>query len=89
MPWVPPEPGHGDVSFWYATYCVVGLAILALCALYYYVRIIWLPNLGGYSIVEEVEELDDGARVTRLTRRYQSKQAPAEEETLLASYAIT
>ncbi|KAJ8580463.1 amino acid transporter [Rhizopogon salebrosus TDB-379] len=19
MPWVPPEPGHGDVSFWYAT----------------------------------------------------------------------
>jgi hypothetical protein len=60
-----------------------------LCALYYYVRIIWLPNFGGYTIVEEVEELDDGARVTRLTRRYQSKQAPAEEETLLASYAIT
>ncbi|KIL67601.1 hypothetical protein M378DRAFT_159415 [Amanita muscaria Koide BX008] len=30
MPWVPPEPGQGDVSFWYATYCVAGIAILAV-----------------------------------------------------------
>jgi len=85
MPWVPPEPGHSDVSFWYATYCVVGLSVLALCALYYYVWIVWLPKLGGYIIVAEVEELDDGARTTRLTRRYQSKRTPAEEESLVAS----
>jgi hypothetical protein len=30
MPWYPPPGGRfgGDVSFWYATYCVVGLAML-------------------------------------------------------------
>lgn len=29
MPWFPPEGGPyaGDVSFWYATYCVVGIAM--------------------------------------------------------------
>jgi hypothetical protein len=29
MPWYPPTGGAdgGDVSFWYATYCVVGLAM--------------------------------------------------------------
>jgi len=80
MPWVPPEPGHGDVvSFWYATYCIVGLVKLALCALYYYVWIIWLPKLGGYTIVEEAEVLDDGARATRLTRRYENKRTSEED----------
>jgi hypothetical protein len=49
------------------------------------VWIVWLPKQGGYVIVEEVEELDDGARATRLTRRYLSKPAPAEEEVLLES----
>lgn len=29
LPWVPPEGGiyAGDVSFFYATYCIVGLAL--------------------------------------------------------------
>lgn len=29
MPWVPPEGGAtgGNVSFWYATYCVAGLGM--------------------------------------------------------------
>lgn len=29
MPWWPPKGGPyaGDVSFWYATYCVVGIAM--------------------------------------------------------------
>lgn len=29
MPWYPPNTGRngGDVSFWYATYCVVGVAM--------------------------------------------------------------
>ncbi|OAX32026.1 hypothetical protein K503DRAFT_805589 [Rhizopogon vinicolor AM-OR11-026] len=43
MPWVPPEPGHGDVSFWYATYCVAGLGVLALCGVYYWIWIVFLP----------------------------------------------
>jgi hypothetical protein len=28
------------------------------------------PRLGGYTIVEEVERLEDGALTTRLTRKY-------------------
>lgn len=27
MPWYPPEPGQSDVSFWYATYVVVGIGM--------------------------------------------------------------
>ncbi|KAG0695135.1 amino acid permease-domain-containing protein [Suillus ampliporus] len=65
MPWVPPERGHADVSFWYATYCVVGLGVLALCGVYYWLWIVFLPWLGGYTIVEEVERLEDGASVAR------------------------
>ncbi|KAF9003971.1 amino acid transporter [Cyathus striatus] len=82
IPWVPPEPGHGDVSFWYATYCVAGLGLILCCGIYYWLWIIALPKLGGYEIVEEVEELPDGARNTRLVRRY--KAASPEQEPLIA-----
>ncbi|KAI9461594.1 amino acid permease-domain-containing protein [Lactarius psammicola] len=68
MPWVPPEDGHADVSFWYATYLVVGIGLLLLCALYYYIWIILLPKIGGYDIVEEVVELGSGALTSRLDR---------------------
>lgn len=27
MPWYPPEEGGADVSFWYGTYCVTGIAM--------------------------------------------------------------
>lgn len=27
MPWYPPVGGKGDVSFWYGTYCVTGVAM--------------------------------------------------------------
>ncbi|EJD06554.1 amino acid transporter [Fomitiporia mediterranea MF3/22] len=70
MPWIPPEKGHADVSFWYATYCVVGILILLACGVYYYFWIVLLPRLGGYEVVEEVEELEGGARLARLVRRY-------------------
>ncbi|EGN99227.1 hypothetical protein SERLA73DRAFT_182118 [Serpula lacrymans var. lacrymans S7.3] len=80
MPWVPPESGHGDVSFWYATYCVVGLGILALCGVYYWLWIVFLPRLGGYKIVEEVEQLPDGAMTARLVRRYQANTALNSEQ---------
>ncbi|KZP17590.1 amino acid transporter [Athelia psychrophila] len=71
MPWVPPEKGQGDVSFWYAT---------MLCSAYYYLWIVWLPNFWGYTIVEEIEELDDGARTMRLVRHYHTKDVNHEEE---------
>ncbi|KDQ19238.1 hypothetical protein BOTBODRAFT_62680 [Botryobasidium botryosum FD-172 SS1] len=75
LPWVPPADGSngGDVSFWYATYCVVGLLIIATACVYYYAWIILLPRLGGYEIVEEVEVLSDGALTKRLVRRYHDK----------------
>ncbi|KAF8638245.1 hypothetical protein AX17_002267 [Amanita inopinata Kibby_2008] len=81
MPWVPPEPGQGDVSFWYATYCVAGLALLAACGLYYWLWIIFLPKLRGYEIVEEVEEQANGVRNARLVRR--RKLPEGETEPLL------
>jgi len=82
MPWVPPEGGShgGDVSFWYATYCVVGLGILALCGIYYYFWVVLLPKWGEYDIVEEVVDLQDGARIKRITRRYHNQRNPREDE---------
>ncbi|KAA1467530.1 amino acid transporter [Dentipellis sp. KUC8613] len=85
MPWVPPEDGHADVSFWYATYCVVGLSVLALCGIYYYIWIVLLPSLGGYEIVEEIVDLGDGARTAHLVRKYHAQQDTREEEPLLTT----
>ncbi|KAH7101994.1 amino acid transporter [Auriculariales sp. MPI-PUGE-AT-0066] len=91
MPWIPPDDGRSDVSIWYATYCVLGLCILALCGLYYYVWIILMPRLGGYEIVEETEELSGGARLRKLVRRYpddagsSSQSRHSESEPLLGA----
>ncbi|EDR08557.1 amino acid transporter [Laccaria bicolor S238N-H82] len=79
LPWY---PGHADVSFWYATYCVAGIGLLLCCGLYYWIWIKVLPQLGGYEIVEEIDELADGARNTRLVRRYRHT-AENEHEPLL------
>jgi len=83
MPWVPPEDGHADVSFWYATYCVVGVVLLLLCALYYYVWIVLLPKIGRYEIIEEVVDLGGGALTSRLVRKYTARSP--EERPLLSS----
>ncbi|KAH8118037.1 amino acid transporter [Phellopilus nigrolimitatus] len=80
MPWIPPENGHADVSFWYATYCVVGIAILLACGLYYYIWIVLIPRIGGYKIVEEVEELAGGGRLARLVRKYPSHATASEQD---------
>lgn len=44
------------------------------CGLYYVVWIIVLPRLGGYEIVEEVQEQEGGARNTKLVRRYKESR---------------
>ncbi|KAG1798501.1 uncharacterized protein HD556DRAFT_1305963 [Suillus plorans] len=85
MPWVPPEPGHSDMSF---CYCVVGLGVLAVCGFYYWLWIIVLPWLGGYTIMEEVERLEDGALTTRLTHKYHPSVESVdngEQQPLIAS----
>ncbi|KZT56235.1 amino acid transporter [Calocera cornea HHB12733] len=86
MPLIPPKAGKGDVSFFYATYCFVGLGVLLLAALFYYVYIVFLPKRGGYEIVEEIEDLPDGGRNARLVRRYKAREAgvAGEESPLLS-----
>ncbi|KAL1952984.1 hypothetical protein VTO42DRAFT_3807 [Malbranchea cinnamomea] len=70
MPWYPPEGGAtgGNVSFWYATYCVVGLGLLAGCVIYYFLWVWFLPRIYGYKIRTETLVLDDGAVTHRLLR---------------------
>jgi len=84
---VPPEKGHSDVSFWYATYCVVGLGVLLLCSAYYYAWIVILPKLFGYEIVIKVEESKDGTCNTRLVKKYNRSlaQTGSDQEPLLNS----
>ncbi|KAJ7477666.1 high-affinity methionine permease [Mycena latifolia] len=75
MPWYPPAGGHdgGDVSFWYATYCTVGLGILAVAFLYWaaWIAGIWERPRGlglrGYKLVEETVVLPDGSAYNHLT----------------------
>ncbi|KAF6754530.1 high affinity methionine permease [Ephemerocybe angulata] len=70
LPWVPPEGGiyAGDVSFFYATYCIVGLAFLAVSGIFYWVYIIFLPKRGGYTLRQLLERLPDGAQANRLVK---------------------
>ncbi|KAF8972118.1 high affinity methionine permease [Flammula alnicola] len=70
LPWVPPAGGiyAGDVSFFYATYCIVGIGILALSGFAYVVIVHILPKLGNYTIRQSLEKLSDGAQATRLVK---------------------
>ncbi|TFK25641.1 high affinity methionine permease [Coprinopsis marcescibilis] len=70
LPWVPPVGGiyAGDVSFFYATYCIVGLAILAISSGVYALIIVILPKYGNYTIRQLLEKLPDGAQTNRLIK---------------------
>lgn len=68
MPWYPPPKGGADVSFWYGTYVVVGIAIVLLCGVYYAFWVYLLPKWGGYTIRQEIVELDHGATTHRLLK---------------------
>ncbi|KAI2780126.1 amino acid transporter [Daldinia loculata] len=70
-PWIPPKGGPyaGEVSFWYATYCVVGIAIIVTCGIYYVIWIYALPRWGGYKIRPEIMNVEDqGATTHRLVK---------------------
>jgi len=66
LPWIPPVSGiyGGDVSFFYATYCIVGLALLAVAGIFYVVWFLVMPKLKGYAVRQEVEMLSDGAQIS-------------------------
>ncbi|KAF2440153.1 amino acid transporter [Karstenula rhodostoma CBS 690.94] len=70
MPWYPPATGKygGDVSFWYGTYIVLGIAIIAICGLYYIAWIYVLPRLWKYRVRQEVIVLEDGAQTHALVK---------------------
>ncbi|KAI4746120.1 amino acid transporter [Aureobasidium sp. EXF-12298] len=70
MPWYPPTGGAtgGDVSFWYATYCVTGIGILLICGVYYYSWLYVLPKWGKYKIKQEVIVLGDGSSTNSLVK---------------------
>ncbi|KAL9622363.1 MAG: hypothetical protein Q9160_003205 [Pyrenula sp. 1 TL-2023] len=70
MPWYPPASGAngGDVSFWYGTYVVTGIAILVACALYYAFWIKILPHFGNYRIRHEKLVLEGGEVTHRLVK---------------------
>ncbi|KAL4783121.1 amino acid permease-domain-containing protein [Aspergillus varians] len=70
MPWYPPEGGRngGDVSFWYATYAVTGIAILVACAIYYFFWAFLIPKWKGYQLRQELINLDNGVQSNRLKK---------------------
>jgi len=67
-PFVPPKDGTGDVSFFYATYAIVGVGIIIFGVLYWYIWLVALPRFYNYDIEEQVEVLDDGTSITKLVR---------------------
>lgn len=70
MPWYPPAGGPyaGDVSFWYATYVVVGIGIVVGCGVYYAFWIYVLPRLRGYNIRQELLTLENSEQTHRLVQ---------------------
>ncbi|KAB5593315.1 High-affinity methionine permease [Ceratobasidium theobromae] len=78
---IPPKHG-GDVGFFYATYCIVGILLLLLCGFYYWVRFSALPQWYGYELVEETVSLPGGVRSVALKKVF--KQREGEGEPLLS-----
>ncbi|KAJ5901476.1 amino acid transporter [Penicillium taxi] len=62
-PWYPPTEGRngGDVSFWYGTYLVVGIALLVVCGIYYVFWIVLIPKWKGYVYRQTIEKHEDGS----------------------------
>lgn len=83
-PWIPPKGGPfaGEVSFWYATYCVVGIGFILLCGVYYVFWMYLLPRWGKYEVRAEIFTVDDGSGATmhRLVRVPLGELARWDEE---------
>ncbi|TEA19676.1 High-affinity methionine permease [Colletotrichum sidae] len=70
MPWYPPAGGQyaGDVSFWYATYAVTGIAIVGACGLYYWFWAFLIPKWRRYKLRQELVRFEDGAQSNQLRK---------------------
>ncbi|CAO2649954.1 Nn.00g012460.m01.CDS01 [Neocucurbitaria sp. VM-36] len=71
MPWYQPE--ESDVSFWYATYCVVGIGLMVGMGLYYLLWIKILPKFGKYKIRTETLMSDRDGSVTHRLKRVKNE----------------
>ncbi|KAI1428242.1 high-affinity methionine permease [Xylaria sp. FL1777] len=70
-PWIPPKGGPyaGSVSFWYATYAAVGIGVIILCAIYYFIWMHLLPRWRGYRLRPEILIVENqGANTHRLVK---------------------
>ncbi|KAL7619803.1 hypothetical protein AAE478_010348 [Parahypoxylon ruwenzoriense] len=82
-PWIPPKGGPyaGEVSFWYATYCVVGIGVIIVCAIYYVFWMYLLPKWKRYKIRLEILHVEDqGATTHRLVKVPLNELAKWDEE---------
>ncbi|KAJ0416890.1 amino acid permease-domain-containing protein [Aspergillus carlsbadensis] len=79
MPWYPPPGGRyaGDVSFWYATYAVTGIAILVACTIYYVIWAYGLPRWKGYQLRQELIALDDNGTQTNRLKKVPNNEVAA------------
>lgn len=71
MPLVPPSNGSlkgSNVSFFYATYCIVVIGLFLLCIAYYIVWQFVLPKYGKYEHRVELYTLENGAKGHRVVK---------------------
>ncbi|KAK8015451.1 amino acid transporter [Apiospora arundinis] len=68
MPWYPPADGKADVSFWYGTYIVTGLGILAACGTYYGVWVHAIPRWRRYKLRQVVADFGNGAQACKVVK---------------------
>lgn len=80
MPWYPPDNG-GSVSFWYGTYCVVGVGLMLGCVVYYYFWIKLLPKWKDYSIRTETLVSDQDGSVTHRLRKVPNSEVAEWDRT--------
>ncbi|KAI0448052.1 methionine permease [Xylaria telfairii] len=66
-PFFPPSNPDPN-GLWYATYAVVGVGVIVFGVLYWLVWTVILPRLGGYTLEEKQDVLDDGTTITMLAR---------------------
>jgi amino acid transporter len=67
-PFFPPDAGKAEFKFWYGTYAIVGIAMILIAVAYWSVWIKVLPRLGGYEYEEDMDQLSDGTKISRLVR---------------------
>ncbi|KAH7368273.1 amino acid transporter [Plectosphaerella cucumerina] len=66
-PFFPPAHRKQGELF-YATYAIVGVSILVIAVLYWYIWTRLLPRLFGYRLEEKPDILADGTTITRLVK---------------------